>query len=206
MNAGSSKPTPLQSPVLEGSPLGLGVSQRFILVTGGRSSKFNEHRRLLSLLPGSKLNRRGKAQALVHVSTYQGKPCWNSGSLSHSHMPYHSAFHFWSNTERKEEKKERGKNNSKHVDVTKPFWGIFPSNLAQSYTKPSLRLRFPGICLRGAPRSIPAPLVARLASESLAQNPVKWLTQNHASRIEKAEFRGNLWLGSSLTNLHLPGF
>ena len=34
---------------------------------------------------GSKLNR-GKPQVLVHVSTYQGNPFWNSGFLSHSHM------------------------------------------------------------------------------------------------------------------------
>ena len=35
---------------------------------------------------GSKLNRRGKPQVLVHVSTYQGNPFWNSGILSHSRM------------------------------------------------------------------------------------------------------------------------
>ena len=35
---------------------------------------------------GSKSNRRAKPQALVHVSTYQGKPFWNSGVLSHSHV------------------------------------------------------------------------------------------------------------------------
>ena len=35
---------------------------------------------------GSKLNRRGKPQVLVHVSTYQGNPFWNSGFLSHSHV------------------------------------------------------------------------------------------------------------------------
>ena len=31
---------------------------------------------------GSKLNNWGKPQVLVHVSTYQGKPFWNSGFLS----------------------------------------------------------------------------------------------------------------------------
>ena len=35
---------------------------------------------------GSKLNRRGKPQVLVHVSTYRGNPFWNSGFLSHSHI------------------------------------------------------------------------------------------------------------------------
>ena len=30
--------------------------------------------------------RRGKPQVLVHVSTGQGSPFWNSGFLSHSHM------------------------------------------------------------------------------------------------------------------------
>ena len=35
---------------------------------------------------GSKLTRRGKPQVLVHVSTYQGNPFWNSGFLSHSQM------------------------------------------------------------------------------------------------------------------------
>ena len=35
---------------------------------------------------GSKLNRRGKPQVLVHVSTYQGTPFWNSGFLRHSHI------------------------------------------------------------------------------------------------------------------------
>ena len=38
------------------------------------------------------------------------------------------------------------------------------------------------------------------------QSPVlKWSTQNHASRIKKADIRSYLWLGLSLTNLHLPG-
>ena len=32
---------------------------------------------------GSKLHRRSKLQVLVHVSTYQGNPLWNSGFLSH---------------------------------------------------------------------------------------------------------------------------
>ena len=31
-------------------------------------------------------------------------------------------------------------------------------------------------------------------------------SQNHASRIKKADLRRYLWLGLSLTNLHLPGF
>ena len=35
---------------------------------------------------GSKLTRR-VTQVLVHVSTYQGNPFWNSGFLSHSQMP-----------------------------------------------------------------------------------------------------------------------
>ena len=36
---------------------------------------------------GAKLDdRRGKPQVLVHVSTYQGNPFWNSGFLSHSHL------------------------------------------------------------------------------------------------------------------------
>ena len=36
---------------------------------------------------GSKFNRQGKPQVLVHVSTYRsGKPFWNSGYLSHSHF------------------------------------------------------------------------------------------------------------------------
>ena len=35
---------------------------------------------------GSKLNRRGKPQVLVHFSTYQGDPFWNSGFLSHSRL------------------------------------------------------------------------------------------------------------------------
>ena len=39
------------------------------------------------------------------------------------------------------------------------------------------------------------------------QNPVlKWSTQNHASRIKKADIRSCLWPGDCLTNLHLPGF
>ena len=39
------------------------------------------------------------------------------------------------------------------------------------------------------------------------QNPVGiWSTQSHASRIKKPDIRGYLWLGSSLTNLQLPGF
>ena len=37
------------------------------------------------------------------------------------------------------------------------------------------------------------------------QDPVlRWYTQNHASRIKKADIRSYFWLGSSLTNLHLP--
>ena len=39
-------------------------------------------------------DRRGKPQVLVHVSTYQGNPFWNSGCLSHSHMWQHR-FSFW---------------------------------------------------------------------------------------------------------------
>ena len=35
---------------------------------------------------GSKFNDRSKRQVLVHVSTYQGKPFWNSVFLSHSQM------------------------------------------------------------------------------------------------------------------------
>ena len=35
---------------------------------------------------GSKLNRRGKPQILVHVSTHHGNPCWNSDFFSHSHI------------------------------------------------------------------------------------------------------------------------
>ena len=35
---------------------------------------------------------------------------------------------------------------------------------------------------------------------------VKWSTQNHASRIKKADICSYLWLGLSLTNLHLPRF
>ena len=35
---------------------------------------------------GSKLNRGGKPRVLVHVSTSQGNPFWNSGCLSHSHL------------------------------------------------------------------------------------------------------------------------
>ena len=44
---------------------------------------------------------------------------------------------------------------------------------------------------------------------SLAQNPVlKWSqSQNHASRIKKADIRHYFWLGLALTNLHQsPGF
>ena len=33
---------------------------------------------------------------------------------------------------------------------------------------------------------------------------LKWSTQKHASRIKKTDIRSYLWLGSSLTNLHLP--
>ena len=36
---------------------------------------------------GSTLNRRGKPLVLVHVCTYQGHPFWNSGFLSHCHLP-----------------------------------------------------------------------------------------------------------------------
>ena len=35
---------------------------------------------------GSKSSSRGKPRVLVHVSTYQGNPFWNSGFLSHCHM------------------------------------------------------------------------------------------------------------------------
>ena len=42
--------------------------------------------------------------------------------------------------------------------------------------------------------------------ESLAQNPVlKWSTQNHV-RIQKADIHSYLWVGISLTTLHLPRF
>ena len=34
-------------------------------------------------------DRRGKPQVLVHVSTYQGNPFWNSGFLSHGHVGFH---------------------------------------------------------------------------------------------------------------------
>ena len=37
---------------------------------------------------GSKFNGRGKPQVLVHVSTCQGKPFWNSGFWSHSHLSW----------------------------------------------------------------------------------------------------------------------
>ena len=40
--------------------------------------------------------------------------------------------------------------------------------------------------------------------ESLAQNPVKWLTQNHVRKYQGG--RNYLWLGLSLTNLRLPRF
>ena len=37
------------------------------------------------------------------------------------------------------------------------------------------------------------------------RNPVlRWSTQNHASRIKKADIRNYFWLGASLANLHLP--
>ena len=36
----------------------------------------------------SKLNRRGKPQVLVYVSTYKGNPFWISGFLSHCHIPH----------------------------------------------------------------------------------------------------------------------
>ena len=42
---------------------------------------------------GSKFNRRGKPQVLVHDSTYQGNPFWNSGFLSHSHIWYTVPLH-----------------------------------------------------------------------------------------------------------------
>ena len=41
---------------------------------------------------GSRLNRRGKPPVLAFVSAYQGKPSWNSGFLSHSHMSNSNPF------------------------------------------------------------------------------------------------------------------
>ena len=46
------------------------------------------------------------------------------------------------------------------------------------------------------------PKMARL-SHTPNRSVQKWRTQNHASRTRKADLR-YLWLGSSLTNLHLP--
>ena len=45
----------------------------------------------------------------------------------------------------------------------------------------------------------------RETHQSQIQNPVlKWSTQNHVKNLEGG--RSYFWLGSSLTNLHLPGF
>ena len=51
------------------------------------------------------------------------------------------------------------------------------------------------------------PILRSFSCESLAQNvALKWPeSQNHASRIKKAELRSDLWQwGLSLANLHLP--
>ena len=54
-------------------------------------------------------------------------------------------------------------------------------------------------------RHFRGPRFLRQTHMSHNQNLVlKWSTQNHASRIKKAEFRNYFWLGLPLTNLHLP--
>ena len=53
----------------------------------------------------------------------------------------------------------------------------------------------------------PSPLQGTLNHLSHNKNSVfAWSTGNHASRTKKADVSSYLWLGLSLTNLHLPGF
>ena len=46
--------------------------------------------------------------------------------------------------------------------------------------------------------------MVHFSGESESNSVLKWSTQNHASRIKKVDTRSCVWLGLSLTNLHLP--
>ena len=79
------------------------------------------------------------------------------------------------------------------------------SRVAVSLTPSGLRAGPLEVPLRMHGFSAPR-ILQKVAHLSYNQNSVlEWSTQNHASRIKKADIRSYLWLGLALTNLHLPG-